>query len=101
MAATVPADQDRWRAWLADWPLPFPALAAVRAYCGRERPAEGDYFTEVVAEGDDGYRPMARAEVLLESREHWAGRDHTAELDLVRCPHTGLDLSATALTQRC
>ncbi len=39
-----------------------------------------------MAEGPDGYRPMARPEVLLAAREHWDDRDMMPELDLVRCP---------------
>ena len=82
MCARTGPSQDWWRSWIADWPVPFPSLAAVRAYYGRD----GDYFTEVMAEGTDGYRPMARPEVLLAAREHWDDRDMMPELDLVRCP---------------
>jgi pimeloyl-ACP methyl ester carboxylesterase len=82
MNARTGASQDWWRRWIADWPLPFPSLAAVRAYFG----ADGDYFTEVMAEGPDGYRPLSRPEVLLAAREHWDDRDHRPELARVRCP---------------
>lgn len=82
MAARTGPSMDWWRSWIADWPVPFPSLAAVRAYYGRD----GDYFVEVMAEGPDGYRPLARAEVLLAARSHWDDRDMMAELDAVRCP---------------
>jgi pimeloyl-ACP methyl ester carboxylesterase len=100
MAAVVPDVQDRWRAWLDDWPTPFGSLAEVRSYFGgdhfgqyligahpeRLHPAEGDYFVEVFAERPDGYWPLADSRHVLACREHWNNRDHTAELDRVRCP---------------
>jgi pimeloyl-ACP methyl ester carboxylesterase len=100
MAAKVPDVQDRWAAWLNDWPVPFNSLAEVREYFAgdhfgayrvgdhpeRTHPAEGDYFVEVFREDPDGYRPLARTGPVLACREHWNGRDHTLELDAVRCP---------------
>jgi pimeloyl-ACP methyl ester carboxylesterase len=100
MAAVVPDVQDRWAAWLNDWPVPFDSLAAVRAYFAsdhfgaykvgdhseRTHPAEGDYFVEVFREGPDGYWPLARTDAVLACREHWNNRDHTGELDAVHCP---------------
>ncbi|WKU07122.1 alpha/beta fold hydrolase [Micromonospora sp. HUAS LYJ1] len=100
MAAVVPDVQDRWHAWLADWPAPFNSLAAVREYFAgdhfgkylvgahpeRSHPHEGDYFIEVFTERPDGYHPLARTEHVLECREHWNDRDHSGELDAVTCP---------------
>jgi pimeloyl-ACP methyl ester carboxylesterase len=100
MAAVVPDVQDRWAAWLNDWPVPFDSLAEVRAYFAsdhfgayrvgdhpdRAHPAEGEYFVEVFREDADGYWPLARTGPVLACREHWNDRDHTIELDAVRCP---------------
>ncbi|KAA2253361.1 alpha/beta hydrolase [Solihabitans fulvus] len=86
MDATASLRQDKWRAWFADWPLPFPSLADVRAYFGGGHAGQGDYFTEVMAEGADGYRPMFEFEHMLALQAGWDGRDHFAELDAVRCP---------------
>ncbi|MER7195839.1 alpha/beta fold hydrolase [Streptomyces flaveolus] len=100
MAAVVPDVQDKWAAWLYDWPVPFTSLAEIREYFAsdhfgayrigdhpeRAHPAEGDYFVEVFREEADGYRPLARPGPVLACRQHWNGRDHTRELDAVRCP---------------
>jgi pimeloyl-ACP methyl ester carboxylesterase len=69
--------------WWADaaWLRGYGRVVA-REYFG----ADGAYFTEVMAEGADGYRPLSRPEVLLAAREHWDDRDHRPELGLVRCP---------------
>jgi pimeloyl-ACP methyl ester carboxylesterase len=83
---TPPDLVDRWRRWLADWPVPFPTLADVRDYFGAARRTEGESFVEVMAGGPDGWRPLARPEHLLASLAHWADRDHRPELGPVRCP---------------
>jgi pimeloyl-ACP methyl ester carboxylesterase len=100
MAAKVPDVQDRWQAWLDDWPTPFGCMAAVRSYFSsdqfgayrigdfpeRAHPAEGDYFVEVFTERADGYWPLANTRAVLACREHWNNRDHSPELSEVRCP---------------
>ncbi|RQW85072.1 alpha/beta fold hydrolase [Micromonospora globispora] len=83
---TPPNLLDRWAAWLADWPVPFPTLADVRDYFGAERRTEGDSFVEVMTGGPDGWRPLARTDHVLASLAHWSGRDHRPELAAVTCP---------------
>ncbi|MFJ8578466.1 alpha/beta fold hydrolase [Micromonospora sp. NPDC093277] len=41
---------------------------------------------EVMAEGPDGWRPLARPQHLLAALAHWADRDHRPQLAGVRCP---------------
>ncbi|MGC3861215.1 alpha/beta fold hydrolase [Micromonospora chersina] len=87
MNPVTPADLvDRWRRWLADWPVPFPTLADVRDYFGAARRTEGESFVEVMAGGPDGWRPLARPAHLLACLAHFADRDHRPELGSVRCP---------------
>ncbi|MFI7212833.1 alpha/beta fold hydrolase [Micromonospora maritima] len=83
---TPPDLVDRWRRWLADWPVPFPTLADVRDYFGAARGTEGESFVEVMAGGPDGWRPLAGPAHVLASLAHWADRDHRPELGSVRCP---------------
>lgn len=100
MAAIVPDVQERWKAWLDEWPAPFDCIADIRAYFGGDyfgqyrigahsesvHPAEGDYFVEVFTERQDGYWPLAKTRNVLACREHWNNRDHTPELRKVSCP---------------
>lgn len=85
-AVTRPDGVEAWSKWMADWPVPFPTLADVRAYFGAEHAGEGDSFVEVMAGGPDGWRPLAQVDHVLASLAHWQGRDHRQELSAVRCP---------------
>ncbi|MFJ8229903.1 alpha/beta fold hydrolase [Streptomyces sp. NPDC094448] len=100
MAAVVADTQENWKAWMADWPVPFQTLAEVREYFGGDSFARffsghqpehrphggGDYFTELFTERPDGHWPLATRETMLACRTHWNGRDHSHELDTVECP---------------
>jgi pimeloyl-ACP methyl ester carboxylesterase len=90
-----------WRAWMAQWPVPFRDLDAVRAYFGREHPAEGDYLARAVRQTPEGWVPQVAQEHVLALRESWNDKDLTAELDAVRCPalvvrgeHSDMDRAA-------
>ncbi len=72
--------------WFAGWPVPFPSLAAVRAFFGAQRPSYADYFIEVMTETADGYRPLLEFEHMLQSCDGWQHQDWWAELEAVRCP---------------
>ncbi|MHB0885645.1 MAG: alpha/beta fold hydrolase [Bacillota bacterium] len=73
-------------AWFAGWPVPFPSLAAVRAFFGGQRPSYADYFIEVMTETADGYRPLFKFEHMLQSCDGWQHQDWWIELEAVRCP---------------
>jgi pimeloyl-ACP methyl ester carboxylesterase len=85
--------QREWEQWLATWPVPFATLADVRAWFGEEDPAlerpnpsRGEFFTEVMAERMDGWRPVFSRRQMLMIRETWVHDAHWEELALVRCP---------------
>lgn len=87
------ASQREWADWFATWPVPFATLADVRKWFGeddpvleRPAPARGEFFAEVMAEGDDGWRPVFSPRQLLMARETWAHDAHWEELAQVRCP---------------
>lgn len=95
MRASAPgaASQREWSGWLDSWPLPFATLAEVRKWFGeddpwveRPNPARGEFFAEVMAEGDDGWRPVFSRRQMLESRATWVLDAHWEELAQVRCP---------------
>ncbi|MGE5673774.1 MAG: alpha/beta fold hydrolase [Mycobacterium leprae] len=72
--------------WLRQWPVPFGSLADVREYFGAIRPGLADYFIEVMAETEDGYRPLFRSEHMIQAAAGIFGRDWWTELDRVTCP---------------
>lgn len=76
----------RFRQWFETWPVPFPSLAAVRAFFGARRPAWADYFMEVMREDPDGYRPLFRFDDMVRSCVDWDARSYWPELEAVRCP---------------
>ncbi|MDG9704578.1 alpha/beta fold hydrolase [Streptomyces sp. DH37] len=85
--------QREWEQWLATWPVPFATLADVRRWFGEEDPAlerpnpsRGEFFTEVMAERMDGWRPVFSRRQMLMIRETWVHDAHWEELALVRCP---------------
>lgn len=95
MRASAPgaATQREWSGWFDSWPLPFATLADVRKWFGeddpwveRPNPARGEFFAEVMAEGDDGWRPVFSRRQMLESRATWVLDAHWEELAQVRCP---------------
>ncbi|MGV9882409.1 alpha/beta fold hydrolase [Streptomyces sp. NPDC003006] len=87
------ASQREWENWFKSWPVPFATLADVRKWFGeddpwveRPNPARGEFFTEVMAEGPDGWRPVFDRAQMLKSREPWVHDAHWEELIQVRCP---------------
>jgi len=86
-AATYrPGGGDRVSEWLREWPLPFPSMAAVRAYFGQIRPGLAEYFMEVMAERPDGYWPLFQPAHMAQSAAQIDSCDHWGELDGIRCP---------------
>ncbi|ANW21901.1 alpha/beta hydrolase [Streptomyces clavuligerus] len=87
------ASQREWEAWFDSWPLPFTTLADVRRWFGgedpvleRPNPARGEFFAEVMAEREDGWRPVFSRRQMLAARSGWAHDAHWEELAQVRCP---------------
>ncbi|MFI9646678.1 alpha/beta fold hydrolase [Streptomyces sp. NPDC052040] len=87
------ASQREWESWFKSWPLPFATLADVRTWFGEEdpwvespRPARGAFYAEVMAESEDGWRPVFDPEQMLRSRQTWVYDAHWEELAQVRCP---------------
>ncbi|NSC22325.1 alpha/beta hydrolase [Streptomyces albus subsp. chlorinus] len=85
--------QREWEQWFDSWPVPFATLADVRKWFGeddpsleRSRPSRGEYFAEVMAEGEDGWRPVFSTRVMARARETWVHDAHWDELAQVRCP---------------
>ncbi|HWM35629.1 MAG TPA: alpha/beta hydrolase [Streptomyces sp.] len=85
--------QREWEEWFKSWPVPFATLADVRKWFGEEDPAlerpsasRGDFFAEVMAEGEDGWRPMFSRRQMLTVREAWVHDAHWDELARVVCP---------------
>jgi pimeloyl-ACP methyl ester carboxylesterase len=92
-AALGEAGQREWEDWTRSWPLPFATLADVRRWFGEQDPwagppnaVRGDFFAEVMAEGDDGWRPQYAPRHLLRSRDAWIRDAHWDELAAVECP---------------
>ena len=95
MRASAQGEQSQreWEEWFGSWPLPFATLADVRRWFGEEDPAlekplpsRGEFFTEVMAERDDGWRPVFSARQMLAVREAWVHDAHWDELARVGCP---------------
>ncbi|NED14632.1 alpha/beta hydrolase [Streptomyces sp. SID9124] len=87
------ASQREWEDWFRSWPLPFESPDAVRRWFGEEDPwterpsaSRGAFYAEVMAEGDDGWRPVFSRRQMLESRATWVFDAHWEELAQVRCP---------------
>ncbi|NEE26212.1 alpha/beta hydrolase, partial [Streptomyces sp. SID7982] len=87
------ASQREWSDWFDSWPLPFATLADVRKWFGeddpwveRPSPARGEFYAEVMAEGEDGWRPVFSRRQMLRSRATWVFDAHWEELAQVRCP---------------
>ncbi|WP_369209187.1 alpha/beta fold hydrolase [Streptomyces sp. PU-14G] len=85
--------QHEWQHWFDSWPVPFATLADVRKWFGeddpaleRSRPSRGAYFAEVMAEEEDGWRPVFSPGVMMRVREAWVHDAHWDELAQVRCP---------------
>lgn len=85
-AASMPSLAEEVGQWLDTWPMPFPTMAAVRAFFGAIRPGLADYFMEVMVEGPDGYRPQFRREHMLQAAEGFDVKDWWEELERVQCP---------------
>ncbi|MFE7750389.1 alpha/beta fold hydrolase [Streptomyces sp. NPDC057428] len=87
------ASQREWEDWFNSWPLPFGSLAEVRKWFGeddpwveRPTPSRGEFFAEVMAESQDGWRPVFSREQMLTSRATWVYDAHWEELAQVCCP---------------
>ncbi|MEW2219256.1 alpha/beta hydrolase [Streptomyces sp. NPDC006990] len=85
--------QREWEEWFTSWPVPFATLADVRRWFGeddpsleRSRASRGEFFAEVMAEREDGWRPVFSPEVMMRVREAWVHDAHWDELAQVRCP---------------
>ncbi|MFE9389705.1 alpha/beta fold hydrolase [Streptomyces sp. NPDC006784] len=85
--------QREWGEWFTSWPVPFATLADVRRWFGeddpsleRSRASRGEFFAEVMAEREDGWRPVFSPEVMMRVREAWVHDAHWDELAQVRCP---------------
>ncbi|HEY3366763.1 MAG TPA: alpha/beta hydrolase [Symbiobacteriaceae bacterium] len=86
-AATAKPGDGKWAGqWLNTWPVPFPTMAAVRAFFAALRPGLADHFMEVMAEGPDGYRPLFQREHMVQSAAGIDTKDWWEELDQVQCP---------------
>ncbi|HEY5836228.1 alpha/beta fold hydrolase [Streptomyces sp.] len=87
------AGQRAWEDWLGSWPLPFATLCDVRQWFGADdawadppNPVRGDFFAEVMEEGEDGWRPLHTPGHLTRSRDSWIRDAHWDELAQVDCP---------------
>ncbi|MFC4494461.1 alpha/beta fold hydrolase [Streptomyces ovatisporus] len=85
--------QLEWQEWFKSWPVPFATLADVRKWFGEEDPAlerpspsRGDFFAEVMTEGEEGWGPVFCRRQMLKVREAWAYDAHWDELARVACP---------------
>ncbi|HEV7627759.1 MAG TPA: alpha/beta hydrolase [Streptomyces sp.] len=85
--------QREWEQWFKSWPVPFATLADVRKWFGEDDPvlrwpqmSRGDFFAEVMAEEEDGWRPVFSRRQMLEVREAWVHDAHWDELARVVCP---------------
>lgn len=76
----------RFQKWFASWPVPFPTLGAVRAFFAREWPSYADYFSEVMYEAEDGYRPLFSYAHMLQSVRDWDRHCYWDDLAAVHCP---------------
>ncbi|MCK1796711.1 alpha/beta hydrolase [Streptomyces sp. XM4193] len=85
--------QRAWRDWFRSWPLPFGSLDEVQRWFGEEdpvlerpSPARGRFYSEVMVERSDGWRPVFSRSQMLLAREPWVYDAHWEELAQVRCP---------------
>lgn len=92
-SAVGEAGQREWEDWLRSWPVPFATLGDVRQWFGADdpwadppNPVRGDFFAEVMEEGEDGWRPLSSPRHLLRSRDPWIRDAHWDELAQVTCP---------------
>jgi pimeloyl-ACP methyl ester carboxylesterase len=82
-----------WRAYFDSWPLPFTALAQVRAFFA----PYGDYFTECVTETGDGYRLIADLDELYRIASEWGEREYWDLIEKIRCPMLVLEPERSAM----
>ncbi len=85
--------QREWTEWYRSWPVPFATLADVRKWFGEDDPvlerpsvARGEFYSEVMAERADGWRPVFSRRQMLAVREAWVHDAHWDELAQVQCP---------------
>jgi pimeloyl-ACP methyl ester carboxylesterase len=95
MRAAAPGEAGRraWEEWTRSWPVPFATLADARRWFAEQDPwadapgpARGDFFAEVMAEDDDGWRPQYAPAHLLRTGDPWTRDAHWDELAGVGCP---------------
>ncbi|HEX6354560.1 alpha/beta hydrolase [Actinophytocola sp.] len=84
---------DPWRSYFGSWPVPFRSLAHVREFFG----PLGDYFTECMVEGPDGYRLMSDLEDLYEIANEWGRRDYWPFVERIRCPMLAIEAEHSAM----
>ncbi len=87
------ASQREWSDWFDSWPLPFATLADVRKWFGeddpwveRPNPARGEFYAEVMAEGEDGWRPVFSAVRCCAPAPPGSSTPTGSELAQVQCP---------------
>lgn len=94
MRAAAPGEALRqvWEEWARSWPVPFATLADARRWFAERdpfadapSPARGEFFAEVMAEEDDGWRPRFAAQ-LPGPGDPWIRDAHWDELAGVGCP---------------
>jgi pimeloyl-ACP methyl ester carboxylesterase len=84
-----------WRSYFDSWPVPFAALAQVRAFFA----PRGDYFTECVEESGDGYRLISDLDELYAIAAEWGEREYWPLIDRIRCPMLVLEAEESVMPQ--
>jgi pimeloyl-ACP methyl ester carboxylesterase len=75
-----------WVSWFEAMPETFESLAAVRNAFGWPRPSVGEYLTECVREGPDGYRLLTSHATAAAIAAEWGERDFWDSVRRVDCP---------------
>jgi pimeloyl-ACP methyl ester carboxylesterase len=70
---------------LAGWPVPFPSLAAARAFFGRETLA-AQVWADGLEDRGDGWWPRFDLNVMVASLDEVAARSYWEEWERIRCP---------------
>lgn len=75
-----------FEAWFRTWPVPFPTMAAMRAFFEPQRPDLADHLMECMVEREDGYHPIFEFRHMVQTMRGANGHDTWAPLAEVRCP---------------
>jgi pimeloyl-ACP methyl ester carboxylesterase len=87
------------REWLESWPVPFPTLHAAREWF-QASTLDADAWSEVLAEQDDGYRPVFEIEAMVASVEDQATCDYWSEWSSIRVPTLTVAAGASCPSRR-